>query len=96
VARALGGEVGDGRAELEVACEGKPAVRLGRVEPGDGLGNGLRRQRQVGVEVLHPEDGVSARIGRGRDAVDAETDDRLDSLGPAHGSRQLYAGMFPA
>ena len=85
VAGPLGREVGDGRAEIEVAGEGKPAVGLGRVEAGDRLGNGLGRQREVGVEVLHPQDGAPARVGRGGDLVDAKAPDRLDALGSPHG-----------
>jgi hypothetical protein len=82
---ALGGEVRDRRAEIEVAGEWKPAVGLGGLEEAGRLRYGLRRERQVGVEVFHPEDRASSGVGRGRHAIDPETPDRLHSLGlPNH------------
>jgi len=77
VARALGGEVGDRRAEVHVAGEREPAVGRGALEPGHGLRDRLGRQREVGVEVLHAQDRPlgTQLVGGVGGAVDAEADD---------------------
>ena len=77
VAGPLGGEVGDRGAQVVVAGERQPAVRFGGLQALGGDADGLGRERQVGVEVLHPQDrpvGIRLRgtVGRGGDAVDAE------------------------
>ena len=55
----LGGEVGDRRAQVEVAGEREPAVRLRVVEFRAGDLERLGRKREVGVEVLHAENGAA-------------------------------------
>ncbi len=87
VPRALGREVGDRHAEREVAGEGEPAVRLRRLQARGRDGDGLGREGEVGVEVLHAEHRpplarAHRLLGRGRDAVDAEAPDGLEPLRP--------------
>ena len=76
------GELGDRGAEIEVAGERQPAVCLRRSETGDRLRDGLRGERKIGVEVLHPQDRAAADVRGRRYAVDAEAANRLDSLCP--------------
>ena len=92
VARASGEEGGDRLAQLHVAGEREPAVRLRRLQAPGRDADRLRRQRQVGVEVLHAQHrpfGACARrlLDRRGDPVDPESADRLESLRPLdHGT----------
>src|SRR5205085_11986298 len=77
VARASGGEVRDRRSQLQVARERQPAVRGRRLERLARHAHRLARQRQIGVEVLHPENRPArvracGLVGRGGDSVDPE------------------------
>ena len=97
VAGALGGEVRDRGAQVEVAGEGEPAVRLRVVELRARDLERLGREREVGVEVLHAEDRAAVAApcflrGSG-DAVDSEADDSLQPLGPLDHEDESIHGM---
>ncbi len=86
VAGALGREVRDRGAQVEVAGEGEPAVRSRVVELRARDLERLGRERQVGVEVLHAEDRAAVASpcflrGSG-DAVDSEADNPLEPFRP--------------
>ncbi len=92
MARSRRGEVRDRGAQVEVALEREPAVRLGPAEGRLRLGQRLRRERQVRVEVLEPQD-RPARVGRrdplggGRDDVQADAADVGQTLRALHGRK---------
>ena len=82
-----GEERGDRLAEVDVAGEREPAVRLGRLEAPRRDADGLGRQREVGVEVLHAQHRPSGvrpcrLVRRGGDEVDPEASNRLEPLRP--------------
>src|SRR5581483_5613911 len=68
---------GDGFLQVVAAREREPAVRIVRPDRCPGRLDRLRRRRDVGVEVLEPED-VGIVAGRGGDAVDVEPRDVLE------------------
>ena len=83
VAGARGEVVGDRGAQVGVAREGQPRVGLRALDRRGGDGGRLRRERQVGVQVLEPQQPVVARrAGGGRDAVDAEAGHLREAAGP--------------
>ena len=97
VAGALGGEVRDRGAQVEVAGEGEPAVRLRVVELRARDLERLGREREVGVEVLHAKDRAAVASpcflrGSG-DAVDSEADDLVQALCPFDHGCESIAGM---
>jgi hypothetical protein len=97
MAAPLGGEVGDRCAQVQVAGEGKPAVRLRVVQLGAGRLERLRRKGEIRVEVLHAENGAAVAsprfLCRGSHPVDPEADDWLHPLRPLDHEPELIAGV---
>ena len=98
MAAPLGGEVGDRRAQVEVAGERKPAVRLRVLQFGAGHLERLGRKREIRVEVLHAENGAAVPsprfLRRGRHSVDAKADDRPHPLCSLDHESEPIAGMI--
>ena len=94
VAGASGEKGGDRLAQLDVAGERQPAVCLRRLQAPGRHADRLRRQGQVGVEVLHAEHRPSGAracrlLDRRGDPVDPEAADRVEPLRPLdHASRR--------
>jgi len=59
MAAPLGGEIGDRRAQVQVAGERKPAIRPRVVKFGAGHLKRLWRKREIRIKVLHAENGAA-------------------------------------
>ena len=81
--------------------KGSQLFAFGGLQALDGDADGLGRERQVGVEVLHPQHrpvgiGLRGTVGRGGDAVDAEAANGVEPLRPPDHAAYSTSASTPA